>query len=49
MHRLAGLFGILREKKESRQTRLAWEFDAGFDKKYFFLICVTKEKKRKIG
>ena len=44
--RLANLVSILREKKESRPTRLAQGFDTGFDKKSFSLICVTKEKRK---
>ena len=46
MPRLVSLVGILRGKKESRKTRLALEFDARFDKNIFFIICITKEKRK---
>ena len=46
MPRLASSAGMLREKKESRKTRLAQEFDTGFDKNFFSLVCVTKEKRK---
>lgn len=47
MIRLASLVNILREKKrEYRQTRLTRELDTGFDKISFFLIWITKEKRK---
>ena len=36
MPRLANLVDITSDKKESRPTRLAWEFDTGYDKKSLF-------------
>ena len=46
MPRLASSADMLREKKESRKTRLAQEFDTGFDKKIFFPSLRNKRKKK---
>ena len=53
--RLASLVGILRDKKEIKQTRLVRKFDTvwirirlrfGPKKTSFSLICLTKDKRK---